>query len=227
MAPNDDTGEKSSGPSANEGVSASWYEESALDASRPSGDLNVGAVVLAAGEGRRFEGGYKLLETVDGEPMIVRAVRPFVESCLSEVAVVVGYREDAVREALADFDVEIITNDDWEDGQSSSLRLGVERAREGDWSATVFGLGDMPFVRSATVDLLVEGYLEDLGAIVAPAYDGSRGNPTLFGHEYYEDLAAVTGDTGGRPVLWSADDVAVIETDDPGVLRDVDVREDL
>jgi molybdenum cofactor cytidylyltransferase len=159
--------------------------------------------------------------------MIVRAVRPFLESCVSAVSVVVGYRERAVREALADLDVEIIPNDDWEAGQSSSLRLGVERARAGEWAGTIYGLGDMPFIRSATVDLLVQGYLEGLGGIVAPAYEGSRGNPTLFGHEYDDDLAAVTGDTGGRPVLWAADDVAVIETDDPGVLQDVDVREDL
>ncbi|MFB6110121.1 MAG: NTP transferase domain-containing protein [Halodesulfurarchaeum sp.] len=208
-------------------VSATWFDESILERSRPSGVPDVGAVVLAAGEGRRFEGGYKLLEPVDGEPMIVRAVGLLLESCLPEVTVVVGHREAAVRDALADLDVEIITNEDWPEGQSTSLRRGVERAREGDWAATVFGLGDMPFVRPETVDLLVEGYLEDLGGIVAPASDGSRGNPTLFGSEYYEDLAAVTGDTGGRPVLWSAEDIAVIETEDPGVLRDVDVREDL
>ena len=92
MAPNDDTAPNSTGSTAEEPVSATWFDESALDASRPTGDPGIGAVVLAAGEGRRFEGGYKLLESVDGEPMIVRAVRPFVESCLPEVAVVVGCR---------------------------------------------------------------------------------------------------------------------------------------
>lgn len=208
-------------------IDSTLLDASELTRRHPDPQTNVGAAVLAAGEGSRYEGPFKLLETVDGEPLIKRAVAPFVDSCLEDTVVVVGYQEAKIRAALADLDVSIVRNDSYEEGQSSSLRLGVEVARESGWEATVFGLGDMPFVTADTVDLVVQAYLEDRGEIVAPAYEGKRGNPTIFGSETYAALAEVTGDTGGRPVLRSRSDVIVLETGDPGVLRDVDEKSDL
>lgn len=209
------------------GLSASWFDQTDFERVSPKTRPPIGGVVLAAGEGKRYDGQYKLLETVSGESMIRRAVRPFLESTLAGVVVVVGHREGAVRDQLTDLDVVVVTNEDYAEGQSTSVHCGVRQARDRDWTATVFGLGDMPFVDSATLDLLVEGYLEGMGTIVAPAHDGARGNPTLFGENQYAGLEGVTGDTGGRPVLKESSDLAIVETDDPGVLQDVDVPEDL
>lgn len=208
-------------------IDSTTLAASELSRRHPEPQTDVGAAVLAAGEGKRYDGAYKLLETVDGEPLIKRAVAPFVASCLEDTVVVVGHGEADVRAALSDLDVTIVTNEAYQKGQSSSLRKGVEEARERGWDATIFGLGDMPFVAADTVDLVVQAYLEDRGEIVAPAYEGKRGNPTLFGSGTYTALSEVTGDTGGRPVLRSSSDVLVLETDDPGVLRDVDVKSDL
>jgi len=226
------TGDRAANSSTQRIADGGSIDSTTLDASElsrrhPEPQTNVGAAVLAAGEGTRYEGPYKLLETVDGEPLIKQAVAPFVASCVDETVVIVGHKEAEVREALSDLDVTIVRNDDYEEGQSSSLRLGVEAARERGWDATVFGLGDMPFVTADTVDLVVQAYLENRGEIVAPAYEGKRGNPTIFGSETYAALSEVTGDTGGRPVLRSSSDVLVLDTEDRGVLRDVDVKSDL
>lgn len=201
-------------------------EQSALEDVSTAAAGRVGGVVLAAGPGKRYEGSFKLLETVDGEPIVCRATRPLLDSDLSDVVVVVGHESATVREALDELDVEVIDNPDYRDGQSSSLHVGVEIARERGWDAIVFGLGDMPFVTSAVVDLLLEGYGDGHGSIVAAGFEGKRGNPTLFDARYYDDLLEVTGDTGGRPVLLESSDVAIVETDEPGVLQDIDTRED-
>lgn len=189
-------------------------------------EMDIGGVLLAAGPGERFEGPFKLLQPVEGEPMVRKAASALVESSLSAVVTVVGHEADAVREALSDLNVETVENTNYRDGQSTSVHMGVEMARERDWDAAVFGLGDMPFVTPETVDLVAQTYREGHGSIVAAGFDGKRGNPTLFDAEYYPDLMAVTGDTGGRPVLMSSPDVALVETGDPGVLRDIDTRED-
>ncbi|MEF8771096.1 nucleotidyltransferase family protein [Halodesulfurarchaeum sp.] len=198
-----------------------------LNRDHPGPQTAVGGAILAAGKGERYEGTYKLLDTVEGEPLIRRAVAPFVASCLEETVLVVGHKAEEVRAAVSDLEVTVIMNEAYEDGQSTSLRQGVEVARERGWDAIVYGLGDMPFVDADTIDVVVQGYLENNGEIIAPAYEGKRGNPTLFGSDTYEALSAVTGDTGGRPVLRSRSDLVVLETDDPGVLRDIDVKSDL
>lgn len=187
----------------------------------------VGGVLLAAGRGTRFDGGNKLLATLDGDPVVRRAARTLVESSLDEVVVVVGHEASAVADAVAPLDVDVVHNEQFERGQSTSIHRGVERARERDWTAIVFGLGDMPAVDARSVDLLVRSHAAGEGAILAAAADGERGNPTLFDASTYGDLLAVEGDTGGRPVMLAADDVALVETGDPAVTRDVDRTTDL
>ncbi|WP_415383373.1 nucleotidyltransferase family protein [Halosimplex sp. TS25] len=190
-------------------------------------DARVGGVVLAAGESSRFEAGNKLLEPVDGTPMVVRVATTVLESSLDDVVAVVGHEGEAVADALGDLPLSIRHNDEYTDGQSASVRRGVEYAREADCDAAIFLLGDMPFVRSNTVDRLVEAYRTGDGSIVAPRYEGTRGNPVLFDARHFDALAGVTGDRGGRELVATHDGTRFLETDDPGVVRDIDSRDDL
>lgn len=197
-----------------------------LDPGADLGDHTIGGVVLAAGPGTRYDGPYKLLEEIDGIPIVRRAVQAMLDSQVDDVLVVAGHESEAVRDAIDDLAVETVVNDAYREGQSTSLHLGVDAARDRNWNATVFSLGDMPFVTAGVIDLVLQAYSEGHGSILAAGYDGKRGNPTLFDAEYYDDLLDVSGDTGGRSVLMSSSDVALVETDDPGVLRDIDTRED-
>lgn len=187
----------------------------------------VGGVLLAAGRGTRFEGGNKLLAEIDGTPVVRRAARTLVKSSLDEVVVVVGHDATAVTEAVDPLNVDVAHNDEYERGQSTSMHSGVERARERDWDAIVFGLGDMPTVDPGSVNPLIRAHAAGQGTILAAAAGGERGNPVLFDASTYEDLLAVEGDTGGRPVMLASDDVALVETGDPAVTRDVNYEADL
>lgn len=185
----------------------------------------VGGVLLAAGSSSRFEHGNKLLAEVDGEPIVRHAARSLLGSSLADVVVIVGYQAEAVRAALEGLDLSFRVNEDYADGQSTSVARGVAVARERGWDAVVFGLGDMPWVEPATVDALLSAYADDVGPVLAPAYEGRRGNPTLFDARYFDALAAVSGDKGGREILEA--EGQFLSVDDRGVLRDVDRTEDL
>jgi molybdenum cofactor cytidylyltransferase len=194
---------------------------------RTDGGRRVGAVLLAAGESTRFEAGNKLLADVEGTPIVRHAAETLTESAVDDVVVVVGYDEDKVRDALADLSVDFVQNTDYEDGQSTSVRVGVEVARERGWDATVFALGDMPFVRADSVDSLLDADAAGDGSIAAAAFEGKRGNPVLFDAKHYDALADVTGDMGGRQLVEEHAESALVETGDPGVTRDVDDEADL
>lgn len=187
----------------------------------------VGAVLLAAGESSRFGSGNKLLAPIDGTAVVRRAAATLLSSAVAEIVVVVGHDDASVRAALSDCPVVFRSNPDYAAGQSTSVRTGVEAARERGWDATVFALGDMPFVAPDSVDALLDRYGSDAATIVAAACDGERGNPVLFDSKHYGTLADVTGDVGGRELVESHPEAVLVETGDPGVARDVDTEADL
>ncbi len=185
----------------------------------------VGGVLLAAGMGTRFEGGNKLLAEIDGVPLVRQAAEPLVESSLDGVVAVLGHESETVADALDGLDPTTRYNPEYAEGQSTSVAVGVEAARERDWDAAVFALGDMPAVDPETVETLLSAYTDGEGTVLAPAYEGQRGNPVLFDSEHFEALGDVTGDRGGRDIV---EDVGtLVPVDDPGVRRDIDRREDL
>jgi molybdenum cofactor cytidylyltransferase len=190
-------------------------------------DAVIRGVVLAAGTSSRYGAENKLTATVEGEPVVTRATRTLVESSLDGVTVVVGHEAELVREALSEFDVTIRVNEHYSAGQSTSLRAGITDASDRGADAALIALGDMPWVTTRTVDLLVDAYRYGIANILAAAYEGERGNPTLFGAEYFETLADIEGDVGGRELLTESGEAVGIETDDPGVRQDIDRPADL
>jgi molybdenum cofactor cytidylyltransferase len=185
----------------------------------------VGGILLAAGHSTRFGEENKLLAELDGEPLVRRAARSLLSAELGGVVAVLGHQAGTVRDALEGLDVDTRLNPDHEEGQSTSVRTGVEAARERGWDAAVFGLGDMPSVDPASIDTLVSVYRERDETAIAPAYEGVRGNPVLFDREHFDALSSVRGDRGGREIVERVG--TLVGVDDPGVRTDIDRQSDL
>jgi molybdenum cofactor cytidylyltransferase len=157
----------------------------------------IGGIVLAAGEGKRF-GGPKQLAPLDGRPLLEHAVHAMLTvPAISPVVVVLGAHADAIR-AQADLrGAEIVICDDWADGQSASLQAGV--AALGDVEAVVITLGDMPFVTPE----VIAGVLDHRGRHLAvrATYDGNPGHPVLLERRLLDHVGELDGDTGARALL--------------------------
>lgn len=197
-------------------------------AGRP--ETRVAGVLLAAGTSSRFGAANKLLADLDGEPLARHAARTLVDAGLDSLVAVVGYEADRVRAAVDGLGLTVVENPDYADGQATSVRAAVETLDadlDTDVDAAVFALGDMPRVSSETVSLLIAAHRAGRGSALAAAHDGVRGNPVLFDASQFPALAGVEGDVGGRELLRSGADSALVETGDPGVRRDVDTRDDL
>ncbi|MDS0261127.1 nucleotidyltransferase family protein [Haloarcula sp. S1CR25-12] len=189
-------------------------------------DRTVGGVVLAAGTSARYGAENKLLAPISGVPMVRVVAETAVESTLEEVVAVVGHQNEALSDALSATVDAVRYNGRYPDGQSESVRHGVAIARQHDWDAIVFVLGDMPFVETATLDLLEGTYQSSTASIVVPRYDGRRGNPVLFGRQHFEQLASLSGDRGGREILLNHEGTRFVDVDDSGVVEDIDTRQD-
>ncbi len=184
----------------------------------------IAAVVLAAGASTRMLGAHKLLETVDGRPLVVSAVSAALASDADPVVVVTGHRASDVYAALPD-GARVVHNRAHADGLASSLRVGL-RALPADVDGVVVSLADMPFVRARHFDTLLRAWRP--GSIVVPVCDGRRGNPVLWSTAFFDEMCELEGDRGAKSIM-ARHPGAVIEvpTEDEAVFVDVDDADDL
>jgi molybdenum cofactor cytidylyltransferase len=185
----------------------------------------VAGIVLAAGAASRMGQPKQLLDW-DGQPLVRAAAAAALAAGLFPVLVVVGHARGAVAEALAGLPVHLVVNEDYAQGQSTSLRAGIAALGHSVAAAVVL-LGDQPFVTPAIVERLLAVWQNGDGAIVAPVYAGQRGNPVLFARTIFPELLAVQGDQGARSVLAAnRERVALVPFDDARPLADIDTPEE-
>jgi len=188
----------------------------------------IAALVLAAGQSRRMGAANKLLADIDGMPMVQRIVDAAVASKADRVVVVTGHQADQVRAALDGHNVEFVDNPDFADGLSTSLRRGLSILDETIDGALVC-LGDMPQVSAGLLDRLIAAFDPIEGrAICVPVMQGKRGNPVLWGAQFFDQMTGVSGDVGARHLIGEfAEVVCEVEAGDAGVLTDIDTPEAL
>jgi molybdenum cofactor cytidylyltransferase len=93
--------------------------------------------------------------------------------------------------------------------------------------AALIVLADQPFVRAETLDRMIEQHGRSGAEILIPVFEGRRGNPVLLDRAVFQEAMALEGDTGCRAIFGKhLDGIREVEVDDPGILMDLDSRED-
>jgi molybdenum cofactor cytidylyltransferase len=185
----------------------------------------IAAIVLAAGASTRMGRQKLTLPMPDGRVLVRLAVEQVLAAGLDETVVVLGGDAEAVSAVLAGLPVRTVANPRYAEGQSTSLRAGLDALRPGT-EAVVIALGDQPLPDPGVVRRLVAAFRETGRPIVVPVYRDGRGNPVLFGSALFDELRAVTGDQGGRGVIaGDPDRVAEIPVDAP-MPTDIDTPQD-
>lgn len=181
--------------------------------------MNVGAVILAAGESKRL-GQPKQLVRIHDEALVDRAIRAAREAGFDQIVVVLGASADEIRRQ-AKLEATVVTNPDWNSGMASSIQRGLDRlAPETD--AVILLNCDQPAVNAQHLKSLVDAL--DKSTIAASTYADRIGTPAAFLREHFAALKSLRGDRGAREMLL-ADDVAKIAL--PGGDFDIDTPADL
>jgi molybdenum cofactor cytidylyltransferase len=189
-------------------------------------EARIAAVVLAAGRSSRMAPRNKLLEPVNGRPIVARVAKTATASGANPVIVVTGFDSQRVTEALHGLDVTIIHNPDFEQGLSTSLRAGIA-ALPANIDGLLACLGDMPDVEAAVLCSLIAAF-DASDAICVPMHQGKRGNPVLLGKDYFNEVMALTGDVGAKSLLARhAAHVVEVEVGTSSIFEDIDFEADL
>lgn len=188
----------------------------------------LAAILLAAGASRRFVGNDKLIAPLVGRPLADWLFHT-VESLDLKQAIVVMRPDasDELCELARRRGLDIVVNERANEGVGASLAAGAAALKrvEGVFVCPT----DMPLAPATVFRACAKTFFADEKAdVVAPTYQGRRGHPVLFGKRYFPVLCAQSGDIGARAIVMHAEtSLACVETDDDGVLFDVDSQGDL
>jgi len=182
----------------------------------------LAAVVTTAGLSSRM-GAWKPLLPLGDDTVIRRCIRSLLDAGVSDIAVVTGYRGGELAAALADLPVTCAENPDFANNQMfDSLRIGLAALRQG-YDRVFITPGDVPLVRPETLLKL----LGTAGGFVCPVCGGRRGHPVALEGKYVPALCAYGGEGGLRGAVEALGiPTAAAETDDPGMLLDLDTPAD-
>lgn len=175
----------------------------------PSVPIRVAALVLAAGAGSRMGHRPKCLLEIEGEALIRRLVHAVGEAGAVSLHVVLGHHAARIAHALSDLPVDVIRHPSPDQGQASSLHLGL-RALPETTDAVVVLLADQPLITAQDISDLMAVYATrpPHTELVRPVVDGLPGNPVVFSSEVVHAMLAGGPEVGGAQ--WQAEHPAAV-----------------
>lgn len=193
-------------------------------------------ILLAAGGSTRM-GQPKQLLLWQGKPLIIyTAAQLFAAGC-ERIIIVLGARATDCRETcneylesdpLLDSAIVWLENPNWSLGQSSSLRLALDRVPtvRGDSTHFLVALCDQPRLQAEHYRALMERAVHDQVRVAAARYAEGVGVPACFGHECLPDLQALRHDEGAKAWIRSLSRKQVAEVNFGEATGDVDTASD-
>jgi CTP:molybdopterin cytidylyltransferase MocA len=166
----------------------------------------MGAVLIvipAAGASSRMGGRDKLLEEIDGTPILARQTARALATG-APVFVALSHDRPDRADALARLATPALTLTaiDGREGMAAALRAGARQAETQRAGGLMVLPADMPDLDTADLHTMLDAFQRAPGAIHRGASSaGQPGHPVIFPRRFFPTLQALAGDTGGRDLL--------------------------
>ena len=182
----------------------------------------IAGLILAAGESSRM-GRDKALLDFRGQSFLETAVATLKSACIAPVVVVLGHHAEEILRATDLEAVQVVVNENYSLGQTSSLQAGLRAMADLEIEALILWLVDHPAVQSETVMKLIAEFQNSRAPVIIPRYQRERGHPVLISRALFTELLELTPGDGANTVIRKhRDKTHWVEVDDPGVRKDID-----
>ncbi|MCA9409401.1 MAG: nucleotidyltransferase family protein [Candidatus Omnitrophica bacterium] len=178
----------------------------------------ISAILLSAGESSRF-GSPKALVKLNSYTVIEQILTSLISSQVDEVITVLGSQAEQIKPFLLKHKkVKVVYNKDYNFGQTSSFQVGLNSLR--DDSQGVFLLPvDYPFVKSSTIDTLIECFRIERNGVYIPTFENRKGHPPLFPIQLRNEFLLLQHDQGVNSVAQQHQDlIRLVAVKDSGVI---------
>lgn len=191
-------------------------------AAKPS----IAIAVLAAGQSSRMGSDNKLLLPYQGTTVLGHVLAEVSALGCAQTFVVTGHEAGATREIAEKHNVPAVHNNEYTTGMSTSVKAAVQHVAR-SCEAVLMVLGDMPGLTREALRTIIASYNPVEGRnLIVPVHDGKRGNPILWGREYFEAFEGLSGDKGAKVLLGKyQQDIHEVEVGTDAIFLDIDTAE--
>ena len=186
----------------------------------------ISLVILAAGKSTRMKEN-KLLLRINGETLVEHVVKTAKRSSVDEVIVVLGYEAEKIKEQLAKLDCKLVVNEDYAEGQSSSVKAGLSAVSR-DAKGVVILPADVALIDPQPIKRVVEEYRKSRNKIVIASYQQQSGHPILIDRTLFPEVAGIDENSFGLKAVINRHrtEIKYVEAGTENVLIDIDTREE-
>lgn len=161
-----------------------------------------------------------------GKTLLELAIEVGLKSKCQLIDVVLGANAETIEKSIKAYNINIIQNNDWEEGMASSIRSAINILQQyKEIDSAVIMLCDQPFVTCAIIDNLLYKQQETGKQIIASSYNDIIGVPALFSRSLFRELLLLQGQEGAKNILNNhPGDIAIIPFENGGI--DIDTLAD-
>ncbi len=183
-------------------------------------------LILAAGQSTRMRGRDKLLEDMDGEPLLHRQVRMALATG-APTYVALPTQDSLRHRVVSNLPVTALNIENAQEGLSATLREAVPKLATA--GAFMVFLADLVTLEVSDLRAVLNARQTHPRHLIwrGATEDARPGHPILFDDSLRDDFAALTGDTGAKSIIAAHEDQTyLVKLPEQRARFDLDTPED-
>jgi molybdenum cofactor cytidylyltransferase len=190
------------------------------------GETDIAGVVLAAGLSRRM-GQPKMVLPWGNGTVIGNVVGTLLAAGVQIITVVTGGTAKLVETALASYQVTLVFNPNYSNGEMLfSIQTGLKSLPE-DVQAALVVLGDQPHIEQKTVKKIMDLYRQDRPPLIVPSFNMHGGHPWLIEKRLWSQILSLNPPVTMRDFFHTQEGlIHYMQVDSSSILSDLDTPQD-
>tara|TARA_B100000427_G_C15331319_1_gene517028 strand:- start:56 stop:628 length:573 start_codon:yes stop_codon:yes gene_type:complete len=187
----------------------------------------IKAILLAAGQSKRFKSENKLIKKFKKKPLINHSLTALTKSKVKKIIIVLGYQNKDIKKVIKKNKKNIfVINKKFKLGMSSSIKTGLRKISKKDIGFIIVQ-SDMPFIKTLDINKIYNSILNKKNLVHVLKFKNKIGNPIGFNSSVLEKFRKMKGDVGAKFMVKKLkNNTNFIKVSSRRVFKDFDLKKD-
>tara|TARA_B100000131_G_scaffold119007_1_gene115986 strand:- start:6526 stop:7101 length:576 start_codon:yes stop_codon:yes gene_type:complete len=158
----------------------------------------IKAILLAAGESKRFGNKNKLLTKYKKKFLINYSIVSLIKSKIDKIIIVLGHEKNKVKKIVPkNKKITFVENKNFKKGISSSIKTGLKKISKKDKGFLIVQ-SDMPYIKYSNLNKICKSIINKNHLVHVLKFKNKIGNPIGFNISVLNKFKKIKGDVGAK-----------------------------